>query len=290
MEEAIDFTQEHWKRTIAGNVKDAIYAHLEGLSDSGYRTHLGASVIGAACLRSVYYHFRWFKRNTHSGRTEGIFRDGHEFETTMRAHMVAMGAQFLDEVDKSGEQTKFSAIRGHFGGSVDGIFIWPAMGFSDPTLLECKTSKTGAPFSDLERKQLIAAKSQHYVQTNIYMKAFKLKQALYICKNKNDWDLYTEIVELDNTTANEYYLKAEFVILDNALPDKISNKRNFFICNMCSYQSLCHDDEAPVPNCRNCKHSQAVEDAQFRCNKWDSLIPDEDAILAGCNNHEFRPY
>lgn len=290
LQEEIDFTQEIWKRTISARIKDATYAYLKSVSDSGFRTHLGASVIGHPCLRSVYYHFRWFKRDDHNGRSEGIFQDGHNFEAEMRRILSQMGAQFLDK-SEDGKQLKFSAIKGHFGGSVDGIFIWPAMGITEPMLLECKSSKTGAPFSDLEKKQVMNAKNQHYIQNNIYMKAFNLKNALYICKNKNDWDLYTEIFELDNSTANDNYRKAELVILDNELlPSRIRDKRNFFVCNMCNYQSICHDGEAPVPNCRNCKHSDAVEDARFRCNKWDSLIPDEEAILKGCPHHEFRPY
>lgn len=296
MTDDVDLQQEYWKRTISDRVKEQVYEYARNVGtdeddiSAGFRTHLGASVIGNPCLRFLYYHFHWFKRDSHSGRMENIFQKGHEFEAKMRKVMRSLGAQFLDDVDETGKQLVFSVIGGHFGGSVDGIFIWPAIGITEPTLLECKTSKTGAPFTDLPKKGIMQAKWQHYVQQNVYMQGFGLKYALYIVENKNDCDLYIEMVEFAPSVAKDATKNAQFIILGNELPPKISSKRNFHLCNMCSMQTLCHDGEAPEPNCRNCRNSEAHENKEWFCLHWQAVIPDENAILKGCLSHEFRPY
>lgn len=287
--ETIDLKIVHWQRTIAERIKLKIDSHALAGADDGFRSHLGWSVIGHECLRYLYYHWRWFWKEEHHARMERIFIAGHQIEAELRHILTACGATFLDTVDKDGKQLKVSDLGGHFGGSVDGVFIWPEIGLYEPTLLECKSSKTGSPFNDLVKNGVMKSKPRHYSQQSGYGKGLDIKFACYVTRNKNDSDIFVEIVDLDFTLAEEMRKKAQFIILETTPPKRISEKRNFYVCNMCAMQKLCHDRLQPVPNCRNCENASPGPEATWFCKHWNQTIPKE-AIINGCPQHKFLPY
>lgn len=288
--EVIDLTITYWQRTIAERIKEKVDQFYTQNADDGYRTHLGWSVIGHPCLRYLYYHFRWFWKEEHSARTERIFLAGHQIESELRHILKSMGAKFLDTVDEDGKQIKVSDIGGHFGGSADGVFIWPEIGLHEPTLLECKSTKTGAPFNELEKKTVAGAQPRHFKQQSGYGLHLKIKFACYMARNKNDSSLYVEMVELDWEEAEQNVKKAAWLINDcNTPPARISNKANYYVCNMCAIKPLCHEGKTPTPNCRNCVNAKAADNGAWFCGHWQSTIPAEH-IPTGCPQHTFLPY
>jgi hypothetical protein len=281
----IDFQNPEQLKVVSIAISKAVDAAIEADNTEGYRSHLGASVIGNECLRYLFYHFRWMHRETFTGQTLRLFQVGHGLETRVRRWLTAIGFEFIDGLDATQTQVRFSAIMGHFGGSVDGIFIAPPWGITEPTLLECKTSQTGSAFNDLAKKRMRVAKEQHFIQNSVYGKGLGLRNVLYVCEDKNDSEWYFELLALDESTADGAYKKAEFVILEATTPPKkISNKRNFFKCNMCTMQGICHDGLTTDINCRSCVNSRPVEDGQWKCEHWGQVIP-KDAILNACPAH-----
>lgn len=266
---------------------DTYFVQEEANSEDPFRNHLGASVIGNQCARYLYYHFRWMYKEVHSARMLRLFAVGHGLEARVRKALRAIGFEFIDQVDETGKQLKFSAIGGHFGGSVDGVFKAPAWGYHEPTLLECKTSKTGAEFNNLETKGVKIQKPQHYTQCCTYGEAFKLNNVLYIAEDKNDSDWSVRPFALDHSVGKEANDKAKFVILSQTPPARISQKRNFYLCNMCTMQKLCFDNAKVEVNCRSCKASKPVDNAGWYCETWKAEIPKE-AILHGCSSHVAR--
>lgn len=220
---------------------------------------------------------------------ERIFIEGHKIEKELRHILKSMGAVFLDHVDETGQQVTVSELDGHFGGSCDGIFIWPAIGLNVPTLLETKSSRTGATFANLTPKGMLAVNPVHFDQQSGYGRGLQIKFSCYIVRNKNDSTIYVEIVELDWARAEELKEKAKYVISLRELPLRISEKRNYHVCNMCSMKELCHERKQPTANCRNCVHAWPAEDGQWFCDKWNNTIP-KDFILQGCTSHEFLPW
>ena len=280
----LDWNNSESLRETADKIAHAVDKAIENADPEGYRTHLGASVIGNECLRYLFYHFRWMHREEHSGRELRIFNAGFGFEKRIRYWLEQIGFQFLDGYQNGVPQTGFRSILGHFGGSIDGVFIAPDWGITEPTLLECKTSGTGAGFNNLD-KGIYQTKPQHYIQNCVYGKGLGLKQCLYIAENKNDSDWKFILTKLDEQIANEAFRKAEFIILEaTEPPKKISQKRNFFLCNMCKMQGICHDNKPTDVNCRSCKFAKPIEGAQWQCNYWTSVIP-PNAILQACPNH-----
>jgi hypothetical protein len=281
----IDWQNIDQLKTLSTAMHKAVDKAIEDANEEGYRNHLGASVIGNECLRYLFYHFRWMHRETHSGRMLRLFKVGHGLEVRVRYWLKQIGFEFIDGLDDSGKQLGFSDLLGHFGGSVDGIFIAPMWGITEPTGLECKTSQTGSPFNDLSKKGMREAKDQHFIQNSVYGKGLNFKQILYVCEDKNDSQWYFELLPLDESTADAAYKKAEFIILEaKEPPQKISNKRNFFKCNMCSMQGICHDGVKPDVNCRSCQNSQPIDNGEWYCSLYNSIIPKE-AIITACPEH-----
>lgn len=281
----IDWQNPEQLREITNAMSKAVDAAIETANEEGYRTHLGASVVGNECLRYLFYHFRWMHKETYSGQMLRLFNVGHGLESRVRHWLTEIGFEFIDGLDETGKQLKFSDIYGHFGGSVDGVFIAPKWGITEPTLLECKTSKTGSAFNDLAKKGMREAKQQHFIQNSVYGTGFNLKHVLYVCEDKNDSEWYFELVPLSTEVAESAYKKAQFIILEaKEPPKKVSNKRNFFLCNMCKMQGICQDGAATDVNCRSCHNAKPVENAGWFCEHWNQLIP-PDAILNACSKH-----
>ncbi len=254
---------------------------------SEFRSHLGASVIGKPCLRALYYHWNWFLAEQIPARIRRLFDDGHEIEAKMRALIKSRGGRFLDSAD-TGEQTRVSALEGHYGGSVDGILIWEAVGLAEPVLFECKSANQDS-FADTKKHGVKKSKPEHFGQMCTYGGLLKLKQALYLVYNKNNSEIYVELVDLEDEEAYKNTLKAEFVILNNNLPDRISKNPAYYICKQCSYTSICHGTAQPKPNCRNCKKCSPAANATFHCAEYDAIIPKE-ALIQGCAKHEFKQW
>jgi hypothetical protein len=284
VEETVDLSLAYWRRTISDRVVETIDNWYLESADDGYRMHLGWSVIGAPCHRQLYYHFFWSTKETHSA--------GHDIEADTRKIMRAKGAIFHDDVDETGKQIKVSSLGGHFGGSCDGVFTWPSIGIHDRMVLECKSTKTGSAFTETKVKGVQAAKPQHYVQQSGYAHKLGVKHCMYVMRNKNDSTLYVEIVEIDPTVAEEAERKAEFIILSNTPPPRISEKPSYYLCKdaWCAHNDVCHNHTQPIPNCRNCTNSKPHDEGKWFCEHWQQYIPSKEAMIAGCPSHKPKPW
>ena len=64
----------------AKEIKELIDNTCAGMYQSGFRSHLGASVIGNKCKRAIWFNFRWVKKPEFSGRQLRLFNRGHKEE------------------------------------------------------------------------------------------------------------------------------------------------------------------------------------------------------------------
>jgi hypothetical protein len=158
--------------------------------------------------------------------------------------------------------------------------------------LEFKTHND-ASFKKLVKEGVRAAKFEHYVQMQSYMRKMGLTVALYGAVNKNDDAYYMEIVTLETAIADQFIDRAKVIILSKEPPVKISNTPGWFACQWCDHRGVCHLKSAPERNCRTCKHSSAEEDGNWYCNV--PSMPDgggagmklsKDEQLAGCAEYK----
>lgn len=254
--------------------------------DDPFRTHLGASVIGGECGRAIWYGFRWATVSKFKGRILRLFNRGHLEEGRFIAALLTIGVQIYQQ-DENGKQFRISDVGGHFGGSGDGVAIGiPDLPPGTPCLLEFKTHNDKS-FQKLVKEGVRAAKFEHYVQMNTYMRKMGLPVALYGAVNKNDDDFYFEIVTLDTATADQFSDRARQIILLKEAPARISESPGWFACSWCDHKPVCHLKAAPARNCRTCKHSEARDDGNWYCTLpgFEQVIPKE-LQLTGCSHYE----
>lgn len=252
--------------------------------DGGFRSHLGASLIGRPCKRELWLSWRWSFAKTFKARIIRLFNRGHLEEARFMSLLEMIGVQF--HLTESGEQERISDHGGHYGSALDGV-LWGVPDVPQEWILgEFKTYGT-KPFTELVVKGVRAYKPEHWDQMQSCMGRRGIHKCLYMAVNKNDDDIYTEIVHYDPTGEAAIRVKAADIITRRDPPARLSEDPSFLQCTMCDAQQRCHfPQEAPVPrNCRTCRHSVAdIPSGTWGC-ELHNIVLDKDKQLVGCANH-----
>ena len=285
------------------------------------RTHLGASSIGNRCVRAVWYGFRWAYDVDHIGRMRRLFNRGHEEEDRIIRWLRAAGYEVRDyaqrlcynprvdeyycedwdspvtseDVSDSAAHQAIAKARkqgpkqwgfvdhdGHFSGSSDGKIRGPKLPDDGWGGTEYKTHNDKS-FKAVREKGVLSSKPGHWVQMQVYMHYLKLNWCLYVAVNKNDDDIYCEIVTYRPEIAQQYVDVAKRVIDSRQAPRRLSEDASWYECKFCDFREICHKGEAPERNCRSCQYAEPVADKGWRCNAYGTLIP-SDFIPKGCDN------
>ena len=255
--------------------------------ETGFRAHLGASVIGKECGRAIWYGFRGFKASKFGGRMLRLFNRGHLEEARFIAALLTIGVKVYQQ-DEHGRQFRISAFGGHFAGSGDGVCVGiPDLPPDTPCLLEFKTHSEKS-FLKLVDEGVRTAKFEHYVQMQTYMRKMGLAVALYGAVNKNNDEFHFEIVTLDTATADQFHDRAHTIIFMKQAPKKINESAGWFGCRYCDYLPICHLGAVPDKNCRTCKQSEPREDGKWYCTRDSSneIALNREAQGKGCDLYE----
>lgn len=108
---------------VVSPTREAIFAAYEADARQGFRPHLGASLIGKPCERSLWYDFRWTTVAQHPGRLLRLFETGQLEETRIVRNLRRTGATVLEVDPETGRQWRVEAHGGHFGGSLDAVAL-----------------------------------------------------------------------------------------------------------------------------------------------------------------------
>lgn len=254
----------------------------------GHRTHLGASVIGGECARKIWYGFRWVEKPSFSGQMLRLFNRGHLEEGRFIAILLTIGVQIFQQ-DAEGKQFRISELGGHFGGSGDGVGIGiPDLDPTLPCLLEFKTHNDKS-FEGLKKNGVRSAKFEHYVQMQCYLRKMGLTVALYMAVNKNNDELYGEIVLLDTATADKFLDRGRQIVMLQSAPRKINESSAWYACQWCDFKKNCHFDKVPERNCRTCEFSYPDTDGTWRCESLHSEFAgpplDKERQHLGCDKY-----
>ena len=272
---------------LASQIEADINKYCADTYNEGHRNHLGASIIGNACSRQIWYIFRWVKLEIHEGRIQRLFQVGHEAEPRFITYLKAIGFEVQPFDPTTGKQWRISAVNGHYGGSLDGMCKAPARYDISEDLVflnEFKTNGTGSGFNSVENKGVMLAKPKHYAQMSVYGWHYKLKYGLYLIENKNDSDITVEIVLLNWNLGQELEKKAADIINAKVPPAKVSENPAFFECKFCHLSGICHYGEKVEKNCRSCRYALPVANGEWECQYYSRIIP-KDFIKVGCNDH-----
>lgn len=231
--------------------------------DTGFRSHLGASIVGRPCAREIWYSWHWAKASAFDGRMLRLFNRGHLEEARFIAMLRLIGCQ-LWATGTDGKQLRIAGCNGHFGGSLDAVVLGLPENPAVPHLAEFKTHSNKS-FSSLKGEGVKQAKWEHYVQMQLYMHAQGLTEALYLAVNKDTDELFGELVSYEKETAERYLTRAQAVIDSPEPPARISDKPSWYQCKFCSYSKMCHAFEEPAKNCRTCAHSTPDATGMWKC-------------------------
>lgn len=265
----------------------AIYAAYEADSADGHRAHLGASVIGGACDRAIWYGFRWASRARHTGRLLRLFETGHLAEARFVANLRRIGVTVLDLDPATGRQWTLRDATGHFGGSMDAVAIGLPEAPKTWHVCEFKTHSERS-FLALQKDGVAASKPAHWAQMQVYMHLAGLDRAFYLAVNKNTDELYQERIHADVEAGLRLLAKAERIIAAARPPARISDDPAWWQCRFCDHHAVCHADAVPERHCRSCLHATAVADGKWHCTRHDTVLSPQDQAT-GCAAHLLIP-
>lgn len=277
---------------------EAIFAHYKKVGDAEpTRGYLGASIIGHHCKRYLWYAFRQCCKPDFSGRMYRLFVTGDLEEIRLANDLIGIGCE-VHEVDESGEQFEVNAFGGHFSGHMDGCAIGIPEAPKTWHVLEFKTHKDKL-FKELVKEGVQKSNPKHYAQMQVYMHLTGMKRALYLARNKNTDDLYSERIHYDAEDATQLMDRAETIITSATPPERIGSKPDSYQCCWCDAKRICwsvtgtESTAFPVPalSCRQCCHATPrldVEHAQWTCEKHKrGLSPD--CQVRPCDDHLVLP-
>lgn len=214
-----------------------------------------------------------------------LWNRGHREEDRYVEFLTGIGAQVWTRNPETGEQYRMNAVNGHFGGSLDAVIRLPdRYGINEPVLGEFKTNGTGKSHADLFDKGVAVVKPQHFTQMTQYGFHYKLNWCLYLNVNKNDDDLYVEVVKLNFNQAPMFIAKAERIIISDEPPPRIAENPTYYRCQYCSMKGVCHERKAPLRNCRSCKFARPAQGGEWFCQQHNAIIPRE-YVPKACDNY-----
>lgn len=262
-------------------------AYREDDPNDQFRSHLGASQIGRECERELWLGWRWSFLRRFQPRILRLFNRGHQEEARFLAMLEMIGVQFHQPED--GSQERISDFGGHFGSALDGV-LWGVPDCPSEWILgEFKTHNTKS-FCKLVVEGVAVSKPEHYSQMQTCMARRGIHKTLYLAVNKNDDDLFGQIVTYDHTHATRELTKGSTIITRRDAPKRLSNDPSHFKCTTCDAKQRCHfPEQQDVPlNCRTCRHSVADLGGTWGCDLHNIQL-DKEAQLAGCDTWDALP-
>lgn len=292
-----------WLQKVLPHVGDAYRQ-----DEDGFRSHMGASLLGSECARAIWYNFRWATKGNFEGRVLRLFNRGHLEEGRFIASLLMIGVQIFQQ-DEHGNQFRISHAEGHVGGSGDGMALGiPDLKPGQVCLTEYKTHNDDSftklagqnwkkyvdhlldpnkPKVQFDGEGVRSSKFEHYVQMQLYMRKFEIPCALYLAVNKNDDSLFGELVPLDTALADQFLDRGEKLVWMDQPPTKLNESAGFFKCRWCDHRPVCHLKAAPHRNCRTCAYSTPAPNKEWICRLHERAIPKE-IQLVGCDRYEVK--
>src|SRR5579863_8501085 len=101
------------RKKLSERIKLDIDQYCADKYNEAHREHLGASIMGEACDRKLWYHFRWVKLEVHEGRIQRLFQVGHNAEPRFIKYLRGIGFE-VKEFNEDDKQFRISGCEGHY--------------------------------------------------------------------------------------------------------------------------------------------------------------------------------
>lgn len=268
-------------------VTNAINSYCETLQDAGFKTRIGASIIGDPCERKIWLNFRWTGKRQFDGRMIRLFERGELEEARFIRWLEGIGCE-VQARGADGKQFAVECASGHGGSRMDGVVFLPeAWGIAEPLLFEGKTNGTGSGYNKICEDGFDKASAKHWAQACMVGFLAEIKHVLYIITNKNDDALEVQIKALDMKLGAEMVAKTERIKDAAEPPPRMNGARSkaFLACKMCDRKGVCWNDEQVEKNCRSCKFGIPCNEGVWQCAQHGGPIA-KHVIPIGCKKYE----
>jgi len=274
------------KKTLSPTV-EAIYAHYVEKNGDHRRDHLGASLIGTECSRSLWMTFRWCSDPAFIGRMLRLFQTGNVEETRVIKNLKDIGIEIYPVDPATGRQIHYGSAFGHYSGSLDAIgkkFIEAPETWH---VVEIKSSNLKS-FTALEKNGVKKEKPLHFAQMQAYLHWSELERAMYFCVCKDNDEIYEERVYYDKEFAKSLEEKAKRIIFSDSPLPRITDDPDAYECKYCSHKDSCHVRKLPDVSCRTCAWSTPREDGKWYCDRKNTKLTSSEQRHP-CDQHIFIP-
>lgn len=270
---------------------DTILSAIEALppmQSTAERGYLGASSIGEPCSRKLWLQFhKYAEPEQFDSRMLRLFYRGQREEGFFEMYLRDSGFTIIENCMAQVRWTD-----GFFSGAGDGVVEKDSVRY----VVEYKTASDSA-FKQLKRGELETIKPMHYAQMQINGSKFDCKYAIYLCVNKNNDELFCDVIEIDPKKVESLKAKAEYISMADKPPPRIASKPTAFACKFCHVKDVCHGFELPRINCRNCVNSvKHRSTGSFQCEilieqaEGKQVIVDALPESGSCEKHVWNPY
>ena len=266
--------------------------HVMLAEPNDYRPYLGMSQIGNPDERMLWLNFRWcLEPNQFEPRVSRIMDLGTVLEDIIVGYLEKVKELEVFTKDKKGNQYTASLLGDHFSGHIDGV-IKNVPDNLEPMILEIKTANDKR-FNNLVSEGSYERWSMEYeAQVHCYMGAFNLDKSLALVYNKNNSEIYTEVIAKDEEIYQSMLIKAERIITSEQPPESLVPETDWRIKSMAKGSRDVYMQRAypAKKNCRNCKYSKPLIDvsgATWVCNKGQRKLLNPKMQAKACENHEW---
>jgi hypothetical protein len=194
------------------------------------RYQVRASDLGDDCARRIWYKANGAPKEQFEGRMYRLFDRGHREEDRFIDALKGIGVTVWDE------QKALLAFGREFG-HIDGLGIGFPESPNKTHLLEFKT------YNDKNFKKLLKdghPPKKHQVQVNVYMGLLGIDRCMYFAINKNDDTIWQARIKFDRDFYEAQMQRAKMIIDAQEPPQRIDDRKEFYICKMCHLNDICH--------------------------------------------------
>lgn len=251
-------------------------------SERDEREYMGVSYLGDPCDRALWIRFRHVYREPMKGQQIRLLDRGSREEAAVVRHLRSVGVK-LKETGRNQREVSFPPfVKGH----CDGIIISGLKeSRNNAHVAEFKTSNA-KNFAQLESKGVKAAKPWHYTQMQVYMLRTGIARAFYWCVNKDNDQVHTERLYLDEDFARQAVERGNRIALLPEPPEKIGSA-SWYECKCCSLYPFCHGSATATVSCRTCSRMHVNSDGTWFCSKRiENIEGNHERKAQNCKDYE----
>jgi hypothetical protein len=196
------------------------------------RDYIGASVIGSDCWRRIWYEYRGEKGDGVTAKTRRTWDIGKNLEGLILDWIEGSG--FVIERKWIGLISKDMQF---FRGNIDSLLMKDG---KPEAIIEIKTAKDSS-FNLFVKKGVKDWNPQYYAQVQSYMGMSNIHKAYIVVLNKDNSEIFDEMVLFDKDFYEELENKASLIASSEMPPPKINSSPLWYQCKMCKFNKVCHD-------------------------------------------------